>query len=138
MHANNKFGGGGLRGMESLSDQQRNICREYGADFVPPVPGSKVGIARPTLGRVPVRGVRLPPTETTCGWYIYAGDEWSDAADFYQPLCVEHLAEYCPFVLPLLALPPGWRFMADGQGFRDVWQDAETGAGCLGHDPTRS
>ena len=104
--------------MESLSDQQRNICREYGADFVPPVPGSKVGIALPDARSSPrprrsaaADRDRLPVVS------IYAGDERSDAADFYQPLCVEHLAEYCPFVLPLLALPPGWRFMADGQGF---------------------
>ena len=115
--------------MESLTDQQRGVCREHGAAFVPPVPGTKVGIALQTLGRGPVHGIRLPPTATTCGWYIYAGDEWSDAADFYQPLCVEHLVDYCGFVLPLLGLPPGWRFMADAEGFRDVWlPDAEPGA----------
>ena len=113
--------------MESLTDQQRGICRDHGAAFAPPAPGSKVGIALQTLGRLPVHGVRLPPTDTTCGWYIYAGDEWSDADEFYQPLCVEHLAGYCAFVLPLLGLPPGWRFMADGRGFRDVWQDDAPG-----------
>ena len=114
--------------MESLTKQQRAVCHDHGADYLPPATGSKVGIALQTLGRVPVHGVRLPPTATTCGWYIHAGDGWSDADDFYQPLCVEHLSGYCAFVLPLLALPPGWRFMADAEGFRDVWQDAEPGA----------
>jgi hypothetical protein len=108
---------------ETLEEHQRRICGAYGAAFDPPLPGSKVGIALQTLGRLPIHGVRLPPTETTCGWYLYAGEEWSDAADFYQPLCVEHLMKYCEAALPFLGLPPGWRFMTDGQGFVDVWSE---------------
>ena len=77
--------------MVSPSEQQRSICRDHGTDYLPPTPGSMVGIALQTLGQLPIHGVRLPPTATTCGWYIHAGDEWSDADDFYQPLCVEHL-----------------------------------------------
>jgi len=120
--------------MASVTEQQRGVCRDHGTDFVPPVRGSKVGIALQTLGRLPIHGIRLPPTDTTCGWYIYAGDEWSDADDFYQPLCVEHLEARCPAVLPFLGLPPGWRFMTDGQGFIDVWQEAEPSAAA---DPGR-
>lgn len=111
--------------METLQELQLRICRTYGAAFEPPAAGSKIGLAIRTLGRVPVHGVRLPPTDTTCGWYIYAGDEWSDDSDFYQPLCVEHLPEFCAFALPFLGLPPGWRFLTDGRGHMDVWQDAE-------------
>ncbi|MBV9514094.1 MAG: hypothetical protein JO280_08670 [Mycobacteriaceae bacterium] len=113
---------------ESLHELRQRICLTYEAGFEPPAPGSKVGIALQTLGRVPVHGVRLPPTETTCGWYIYAGDEWSDDPNFYLPLCVEHMAEYCKFALPFFCLPPGWRFMTDGQGSIDVWQEAEPAA----------
>lgn len=112
---------------ESLQALQRRICRTYGAGFVPPAPGSKVGLAIQTLGRVPIHGVRLTPTETTCGWYIHAGDEWSDEDDFYKPLCVDHLEDYCKFAMPFICLPPGWRFMTDGKGFIDIWQDAEPG-----------
>jgi hypothetical protein len=110
---------------ESLQELQQRICGTYGAGYKPPAPGSKVGLAIQTLGRVPIHGVRPAPTATTCGWYIYAGDEWSDDPDFYKPLCVEHLADYCEFALPFVCLPPGWRFMTDGKGFMDVWQDAE-------------
>jgi hypothetical protein len=99
------------------------VCREYGVEPLPPRPGSKVGIALETLHLVPVHGVRLEPTDTTNGWYIFAGDEWSGADDFYKPLCVEHLPEFCPAALPFLALPPGWRFMTDGEGFVDVWYE---------------
>ncbi|MGL4552285.1 MAG: immunity protein Imm33 domain-containing protein [Gemmataceae bacterium] len=109
--------------MESLTEQQQAVCRANGAAFDPPAPGTVVGIALRTLGRLPIHGVRVPPTETTCGWYLHAGDEPSDADDFYQPLCVEHLPAYCAPALPFVGLPPGWRFMTDGQGFSDVWQD---------------
>ena len=108
---------------ETLYELQQRICLTYGASFDPPVPGTKVGIAIQTLERTPVHGVRVAQTETTCGWYFHAGDEWSDDVNFYQPLCVEHLAEYCKFALPFLCLPSGWRFMTDGKGFIDVWQN---------------
>ena len=100
----------------TLEELQRRVCEAYGVDYTPPLPGSKVGIALQTLDRTPVHAVRLPPTETTCGWYIYAGDEWSDDPDFYQPLCVEHMAKYCENAVPFLALPPGWWFYTDGKG----------------------
>ncbi len=31
------------------------------------------------------------------------------------PVCVEHMAEYCKFALPFLALLLGWWFHADGK-----------------------
>jgi hypothetical protein len=48
----------------------------------------------------------------------------SDATDFYQPLCVEHLADRCPLALGFLGLPAGWRFLTD-DGHVDVWYDPE-------------
>lgn len=109
---------------ESAEELQRHICHKFGAAVDAPLPGTRVGIALQTLHLLPIYGVRVTPTEGMCGWYIHAG-EWSDAVDFYQALCVEHLAEYCKFALPFLCLPPGWRFMTDGKGFIDVWQEAE-------------
>ncbi len=110
---------------ETLEELQRRICRTYGAAYEPPAAGSKVGIALHTMGRIPIHGVRIPVTKTVCGWYIYAGDEWSDDPHFYQPLCLDHLAQECKFALPFLCLPPGWRFLTDGQGYIDVWFDEE-------------
>jgi hypothetical protein len=52
------------------------------------------------------------------------GEECSNAPDFYSPLCVEHLAELCPLAVPFLALPPGWRFLTDGDD-DDVWFDPD-------------
>lgn len=106
---------------ETIEEMQRRICRAYGAKYFPPLLGSKVGIALQTMDFSPIHAVRLLPTETTCGWYIYAGDEWSEDPNYYQPLCVEHMEKHCPVALPFLALPPGWRFLTDGKGKLDAW-----------------
>ena len=107
----------------AFEELQRHVCKLYGAEYTPPLPGSKVGIALQTMGRTPIQGVRHPPTQTTCGWYIFAGEEWSDDPNFYQPLCVEHMDKYCAFALPFLCLPPGWWFFTDGKGQYGAWFD---------------
>ena len=43
--------------------------------------------------------------------------------DFYSPLCLSHLEEYCPIVIPYLCLPAGWAFQIDSAGYEDVWFD---------------
>ena len=108
--------------MSDATERQRAVCRENAADFLPPPPGSRIGIAMQTLGLVPLNGLRIPENGSACGWYVWGGEDVSDAADFYQPLCVEHIAERCPLVLDFLGLPPGWRFLTDGR-YVDVWYD---------------
>jgi hypothetical protein len=110
---------------KTLDELQRHICQTYGAAFDPPVPSSKVGIALQTMSRIPINGMRIPPTETTCGWYIYAGEECSSDPHFYQPMCLEHLERHCRFALPFVCLPPGWRFLTDGRGYIDAWFDEQ-------------
>ena len=82
----------------------------------------KLGIAMATLGQAPLNGLRHPPEKGTCGWYIWGGEKFSDGADFFQSLHVSHLVERCPEAIRFLALPPGWRFLTDGE-FTDVWHD---------------
>lgn len=67
--------------------------------------------------------MRIAPTETTSGWYIWCGD-LSEADDFFSPLHVEHLKEYLPAVVEYLDLPPGYRFLIDDANYEDVWFDA--------------
>lgn len=88
-----------------------------------PSPGSKVGLAISSLKRQPIHGMRIAPTETTNGWYIWCG-ELSDADDFFAPLHVEHLGEYLPAAVEYLDLPPGYRFLIDSANYEDVWFDA--------------
>jgi hypothetical protein len=51
-----------------------------------------------------------------------SGTELSNATEFFRPLHVEHLAEWCPAILPYLGLPPGSRFLIAPK-HEDVWED---------------
>jgi hypothetical protein len=70
----------------------------------------------------PVNGLRRPPEGGTSGWYIWAGEEFSYDPDFFVPLHVHHLDDWCPHVVKYLALPPGYRFLI-ADGYEDVWED---------------
>lgn len=102
-------------------DQQVQICRRFGSKVEAPAPNLKVGIALKTLGQRPLNALRHPPEGDTSGWYIWGGDLSNDPA-FFQPLHVSHLAEYCPSLLPYLALAPGWRVMLAPEQ-EEVWYD---------------
>lgn len=126
---------GWLRGWDKLNNEfgtlispvdaarQQAVCDQHGAEYLPPSAGSRVGIAVQTLGLQPLNGLRIDLEGGACGWYLWGGREMSDADDFFQPLCVEHLADRCPVAVPFLGLPPGWRFLTDGT-YVDVWYDA--------------
>ncbi len=103
--------------------KQQSICEWAGVPPEAPHPGSKLGLALSTLGQEPIHGLRLPPTETTNGWYIWCGGEMTQDQDFFSPMHAEHLAEYLPIAVEYLDLPPGYRFLIDGSNFEDVWFD---------------
>lgn len=106
-----------------LQAEQQVLCEKYGAKYFPSPQGMKVGIASNVKqGIRPVNGLRHPPVGDTTGWYIWAGEELSDQPDFFNPLHIEHLKQWCPDVQKYLGLPPGWRFLIDGD-FVDVWYD---------------
>lgn len=99
-------------------------CEFAGAVPLPPEPESKIGIALSTLGQRPINGLRHRPHGDTCGWYIWCGEELSEAADFFSPLHVTHISEYLAEVVEYLDLPPGYRFLVDGDNWEDIWYDA--------------
>jgi hypothetical protein len=74
-------------------------------------------------GEVPLNGLRHPPEGDTCGWYLWAGETLSDAADFFKPLHVSHLVDRSPSIMRYLGLPPGWRFLV-ADAYEDVWFDS--------------
>ena len=102
---------------------QLQMCNRFGAEFVAAPTDTKVGVALATLGKAPLNGLRHPPEESTCGWYIWAGEEFSQSETFFQPVHVSHLSEYCPEAIQYLGLAPGWRFLI-APGHEDVWFDA--------------
>lgn len=109
--------------MHNEREEQEATCRKYGVAYVSAAVDLKVGISRNVRdGILPINGLRHPPAGDTTGWYIWAGGEPSDAPDFFVPLHVEHLKEWCPDAIRFLGLPPGWRFLIAGE-HEDVWED---------------
>ena len=109
---------------EEIRTQQIAVCELYGSPFYESPSNIKVGIAQNVRsGTYPINGLRHPPEGDTTGWYIWAGEELSTMEDFFQPLHVEHLDQWCPDVLKFLGLAPGWRFLV-APGHEDVWYDA--------------
>ncbi|MGN6396471.1 MAG: immunity protein Imm33 domain-containing protein [Mucilaginibacter sp.] len=110
------------RNFMDLIKEQKLICDRYGAPFSASPFYLKVGVSMNLRdGIYPVNGIRHPIQGDTTGWYIWAGD-YSSASDFFKPLHVEHLEEWCPYVLKYLGLSPGWRFQI-APDYEDVWED---------------
>jgi hypothetical protein len=108
----------------SLEGLQREICKKYGAEFMPSPLHLTVGVALNLReGLSLINGLRHPPEGTATGWFIWAGEEFSEAADFFKPLHVQHLDEWAPAVKKYLGLGPGWRFLI-ADDYEDVWFDA--------------
>ena len=102
---------------------QHEVCERYGVPHCPAPPDSKVGVALNLRDKkVPVNGLRHPPEGDTTGWYLWGGAELSADPDFFKPLHVEHLSDWCPEAQKYLGLPPGWRFLIAGD-YEDVWYD---------------
>jgi len=107
----------------NLVDTQKEICSRFGASYFGCDLALKVGISRNVKDGVrPLNGLRIKPEAGTCGWYIWAGETFSEDPDFFSPLHAVHLAEWAPLVVPYLGLPPGWRFLVT-EAYEDVWED---------------
>ncbi|WP_456236778.1 immunity protein Imm33 domain-containing protein [Croceibacterium salegens] len=106
-----------------MDNGQAGVCDRFGAEFHPAHPNLKLGLALATLGREPINGLRHPPTGDTTGWYVWAGEKLSTAADFFQSVHADHLNEILPRIVPYLGLAPGWRFQI-APDHEDVWFDA--------------
>ena len=106
-----------------IAQSQQELCRKYQAGCEPPTSRLKLGISRDFFsGKMPLNGLRHPPVGDTCGWYLWAGEEFSEAADYFQPVHVSHLVERDSEVVRYLGLPAGWRFLVAGDQ-EDVWFD---------------
>ena len=107
----------------SLDAAQHEICARYGAEFCPSPLDKKLGIAENVRqGLLPINGLRHPRSGDTSGWYVWAGEELRAEPDFFKPLHIEHLDEWCPQVQKYLGLAPGWRFLI-ADNYEDVWFD---------------
>jgi len=101
---------------------QKAFCRELGTGYDPAPPESILGFAVTTKGQLPINGLRHPPAGGTNGWYLWCGETYSPAPDFFVSTHAKHAYEDLPSVSKLLGLPPGYRFLAAG-GTIDIWFD---------------
>jgi hypothetical protein len=105
-----------------IQEEQEAVCKQYAALFTSALGEVNSGFALSTNGQLPVNGLRHPTTDDTTGWYIWCGEQLSDASDFFAPTCTSHVYEAQPAIAKLLGLPPGYRFLLAGE-YRDVWFD---------------
>lgn len=104
--------------------EQLAICKKHHMDWVPSPMELKIAMADNALtNMIPINGVRYPSENGMTGWFIWSGEEFSESDDFFKPHCVGHLPELNPLIIPFLGLPPGYRFLIDGKGYVDVWED---------------
>jgi len=107
-----------------LSPEQRGLCESVAVEADLPTAGSKLGVAANVRdARLwPLNGLRHPPEAGTNGWYLWRGPHLADSDEFFSPLHIDHLADWCSDAVRFIALPPGWRFLV-GPGQEDVWYD---------------
>lgn len=107
-------------------NEQQNICEKYKADYSPVTFNLMIGISD-TLkeGIMPINGERHLEEGSLTGWFIWAGEEFSESPDFFKPVHISHIEEQYSLIAKYLALPPGWRFQIDDKGYEDVWEDKE-------------
>ena len=110
-----------------MLDLQRAICDKYNSKMYGADMGMKVGLALDTLSIEPMHAMRTADGNGVTGWYIWCG-EYSPNADFFKPLCANHLKKYCPNIIKYLALEPGFRVLIDSAGYEDVWFDEKLNA----------
>jgi|SRR5688572_30520487 hypothetical protein len=111
---------------DQYTEDQRRTCDKYKVTWTETGVELFIGLADNVLKGVnPVNGLRHPPCDKTAGWYIWAGEEFSQAEDFFKPYHVSHLLTLRPDIIKYLGLPPGSRFLIDDKGYEDVWEDVE-------------
>jgi hypothetical protein len=109
--------------IDDLMARQAAACKRAGVEPAFLARKDRIGIGRdfdPT--RRPINGLRHPPHGDMCGWYIWSGEELSGEPDYFEVMCYEHLLEEAGDWVEYLALPAGWRFLADA-GYEDLWLD---------------
>lgn len=112
----------------SIDAEQLAICARYCVSAVASPQDFKVGIARNVRERLePLNTIRHPPAGDATGWYIWAGEEPDDDPQYFVPLHVSHIAEWCSQIVPYLLLPPGFRVLLTPE-YEDVWEDSSLSA----------
>lgn len=107
-------------------NEQKDLCKRLAVDFIHADKELRIGIAdNIDLTSSPINGLRHSLDTHTSGWFLWVGENFSEASDFFKPHCVKHLEQIRPDIIKYLALPPGYRFLIDNNGYEDVWFDEQ-------------
>jgi hypothetical protein len=102
-------------------DKQKEVCEKYKSKWAPIDKNLRIGVSD-NLTSDPIHGLRHSRDTRTTGWFIWTG-EYSEAEDFFKPVCAEHLLQIRPQIIKYLGLDVGFRFLTDNNGYEDVWYD---------------
>ncbi|WP_320200619.1 immunity protein Imm33 domain-containing protein (plasmid) [Agrobacterium sp. rho-13.3] len=109
----------------TIDDEQSEICKKHNCSPLAFDPAMHVGVNLDSLSHQPIYGVRVRPTDDTSGWYFWGG-EYSDDDGFFYSVHGFHVLERLPELGKYLALPPGYKFILDDEGYEDVWYDTSS------------
>jgi hypothetical protein len=107
---------------QSFMLEQQRVCTALDVEWREVDFNTIVGLSANLKSENPLHGLRHPAVENTSGWFLWAG-ELSEADDFFSPYHLYHLVELKPALIRYLALPPGFRFICDDNGYEDIWFD---------------
>ena len=108
-----------------MNTEQKAVCLKYKLAFLATSEDVVVGVADNVfLGLQPINGLRHNPEKGTSGWFVWAGETYSEEPDFFKPMHAGHILETYPEIYKYLGLAPGGRFLIDtDKGYVDVWFD---------------
>lgn len=107
--------------LQDFVEEQKLVCEEFDSKYIKVNETDLVAIAKHTLNKEPIVGLRKKPDAENVSWFIYGG-ELEEGNDFFEVITVKELEEVFPDAIPYLALEEGFRFMIDADDYEDVWK----------------
>ena len=107
--------------LQDFVEEQKLVCEEFDSRYIKVNETDLVAIAKQTLSKEPIVGLRKQPDAANVSWFIYGG-ELEEGEDFFDVISVKELEEVFPDAIPYLALEQGFRFMIDADEYEDVWK----------------
>ena len=108
--------------LQDFIEEQKLVCEEFDSAYIKVKEDDVVAVAKQTLDKEPIVGLRKKPeTDENVCWFIYGG-ELEEGEDFFETMTVKALEDILPEAIPYLALETGFLFMIDRDDYEDVWK----------------
>ena len=107
--------------LQDFVEEQKLVCEEFDSRYIKVNETDLVAIAKQTLNKEPIVGLRKKPDADNVAWFIYGG-ELEEGEDFFDIVTVKELEDIFPDAIPYLSLEEGFRFMIDADEYEGVWK----------------